>query len=441
MLTTWSTSTPRSAAPARSHDNNGNLTDDGTYKFGYDFENRLVELRNSTTNALIASYRYDALGRRVEKAVVGGATTRYVLDGVQVVEEFDGSNVWQARYVYEDGIDQPRCMDRADIADVNGNSNTTEVLRFHYHQQALGSVTELTQPSGAVVEWVTYDVYGLPTIRNQVGTMVSQSAVGSPWLYTGREYDSESGLYFYRARTYDPGTGRFLQRDPLGFADGLGLHEYAGSRPLVLVDPSGTEDEDESERREDEKDQAKENIEKALAVILKHGPDWAKELLKNLRRRMNIYGLHGMTGAHGLCRRVPHPEGGYGYLIPIAIGGPAGKALLEKGWLGLIRTLLHELRHVYLYEKNRQPTEGSNEDKHPMVPEHGMPESPPQDDPETEEDEGKSKVDVWRDTDKKEADETVRRAEEAAAKEGGSPTPWETGKAGEGAAGVGAPSR
>ena len=256
----------------------------------------------------------------------------------------------------------------------------------------------------------------------------------------GREYDSESGLYFYRARTYDPGTGRFLQRDPLGFADGLGLHEYAGSRPLVLVDPSGTEDEDESERREDEKDQAKENIEKALAVILKHGPDWAKELLKNLRRRMNIYGLHGMTGAHGLCRRVPHPEGGYGYLIPIAIGGPAGKALLEKGWLGLIRTLLHELRHVYLYEKNRQPTEGSNEDKHPMVPEHGMPESPPQDDPETEEDEGKSKVDVWRDTDKKEADETVRRAEEAAAKEGGSPTPWETGKAGEGAAGVGAPS-
>jgi RHS repeat-associated protein len=224
---------------ARSHDNNGNLSDDGTYKFGYDFENRLVELRNSTTSALIASYRYDALGRRVEKSVVGGATTRYVLDGVQVVEEFDGSNVWQARYVYEDGIDQPRCMDRADIADVNGNSNTTEVLRFHYHQQALGSVTELTQPSGAVVEWVTYDVYGLPTIRNQVGTTVTQSAVGNPWLYTGREYDPESGLYFYRARTYDPGTGRFLQRDPLGYVDGLSAHEYVSSTPARLTDPHG----------------------------------------------------------------------------------------------------------------------------------------------------------------------------------------------------------
>ena len=98
----------------------------------------------------VATYRCDALGRRVEKAVNGGATTRYLLDGVQVVEEYDGSDAWQARYVYEDGIDQPRCMDRADQADVDGDQNTTEVLRFHYHQQALGCVTEMSEPGGAV---------------------------------------------------------------------------------------------------------------------------------------------------------------------------------------------------------------------------------------------------------------------------------------------------
>ena len=114
-------------------------------------------------------------------------------------------------------------MDRADISDVNGNSNTTEILRFHYHQQALGCVTEMTQPTGAVVEWVTYDVYGQPTIRDMNGTVVSQSAVGNPYLYTGREYDPESGLFFYRARYYDPVAGRFLQRDPLGVA----VHGYA----------------------------------------------------------------------------------------------------------------------------------------------------------------------------------------------------------------------
>ncbi len=181
----------------------------------------------------------DAPGRRVEKAVSGGATTRYVLDAQQVVEEYDGQDVWQARYVYEDGIDRPRVMDRADQADVNGNQNTTEVLRFTYHQQALGSVTELSEPGGSVVEWVTYDVYGKPRVLDQQGTAVAQSPVGNPYLFTGREYDAEDGLYFYRARTYDPSAGRFVQRDPSGYSEGFNLIEYVTSTPTVKADPSG----------------------------------------------------------------------------------------------------------------------------------------------------------------------------------------------------------
>ena len=74
-------------------------------------------------------------------------------------------------------------MDRADQADVDQDQNTAEVLRFTYHQQALGWVTEITAPAGGVVEWVTYDVYGQPTIRNQQGTVVSQSPVGNPYLF------------------------------------------------------------------------------------------------------------------------------------------------------------------------------------------------------------------------------------------------------------------
>ncbi len=223
----------------RTHDNNGNLKDDGTYLFAYDFENRLVEVKLKATQAVIATYRYDALGRRVEKAVSGGATTRYVLDGPQVVEEYDAQDVWQGRYVYEDGIDRPRVMDRADQADVNGNQNTTEVLRFTYHQQALGSVTEISEPGGSVVEWVSYDVYGKPTILDQQGNVVSQSPVGNPYLFTGREYDAEDGLYFYRARAYDPGTGRFLQRDPLGLLFGPCAYEYSYGSPAKFKDPSG----------------------------------------------------------------------------------------------------------------------------------------------------------------------------------------------------------
>ena len=87
-------------------------------------------------------------------------------------------------------------MDRADVADVNGNANTTEVLRFHYHSQALGSVTEISQPTGAVVEWVTYDVYGAATIRDRLGATVASSAVGNPWLFTGRRVRCWVGARF-----------------------------------------------------------------------------------------------------------------------------------------------------------------------------------------------------------------------------------------------------
>ena len=222
----------------RTHDSNGNLTDDGTQLYVYDYKNRLVEVKLKSSGATIATYRYDALGRRVEKDV-GGTVTRYVLDGVTVVEEYDGADAWQASYVHGDRIDHPCAMDRADVADVDGDGNTTEVMRFHYAQNALGSVSEMTDPAGAVVEWVTYDIYGASTVRDQNGAIVASSAVGSPFLFTGREWDVESGKYFYRARTYDPVGGRFVQRDPKGPVDGLALYEYVRSAPVARVDPLG----------------------------------------------------------------------------------------------------------------------------------------------------------------------------------------------------------
>ena len=222
----------------RTHDSNGNLTDDGTHQCLYDFKNRLVEVKLKSSGATVSTYRYDAQGRRVEKGV-GGTVTRYILEGVTVVEEFDGTDTWQASYIHGDRIDHPCAMDRADIADVDGDANTTEVLRFHYAQNALGSVSEMTAPSGAVVEWVTYDAYGLPTVRDQNGNVVASSAVGNPFLYTGREWDVEFEKYFYRARTYDPEKGRFLQRDPLGYVDGLSLYCYARCSPFIWSDPFG----------------------------------------------------------------------------------------------------------------------------------------------------------------------------------------------------------
>jgi RHS repeat-associated protein len=237
------------ASVSRTHDHNGNLTDDGNQEYVYDYANHLIEVKDSSSST-VATYMYDALGRRVEKDVAGGAVTRYILWGVSIIEEVNGSGTWQASYVQTDRIDFPCAMDRADVADVDGDTNTSEILRFHFHQQALGSVTEVSEPGGAIVEWVTYDVYGAATVRDQGGTVVGSSAVGNPFLFTGREFDVESGLYHYRARAYDPEAGRFLQRDPLGPQDGANLHEFVGSHPTQSRDPHGESEEPVDDPRE-----------------------------------------------------------------------------------------------------------------------------------------------------------------------------------------------
>ena len=92
-----------------------------------------------------------------------------------------------------------------------------------------------------VIERYTYDVYGTPRITDAAGTVLTQSAVGNRALFTGREYDQETGLYSYRARYYDSRIGRFLQRDPVGYSAGLNLYSYVGNNPLTFVDPLGLE--------------------------------------------------------------------------------------------------------------------------------------------------------------------------------------------------------
>ena len=84
-----------------------------------------------------------------------------------------------------------------------------------------------------MVERYRYDPYGETTILAADGTTVlTASTVGNPFRFTGRRFDVETDLYYYRARYYDPDRGRFLQRDPKGYVGGMGLYEYAGSNPI-----------------------------------------------------------------------------------------------------------------------------------------------------------------------------------------------------------------
>ena len=204
------------------YDATGNLTSDGTFTYAYDYENRLISANKTGT---AASYKYDPFGRRTEKTI-GSATTKFLYDGDQLICEYDNSGNLTAKYIFGLGIDEP-------ISITKGGQS------YYYHYDGLGSVTSLTNSTGSTVESYSYDAFGKPLIKIASGTPLTASSIGNRYLFTGREYDAETNLYFYRARYYSPELGRFLQRDPVGYIAGLNLYSYCSNNPINWIDPFG----------------------------------------------------------------------------------------------------------------------------------------------------------------------------------------------------------
>jgi RHS repeat-associated protein len=218
------------------YDLNGNLQNDAAYIYAYDEENRLTRVTRIADSALVGQYQYDALGRRVQKiANPAGtsATTVYFYDDSGIIEEQNSLGITQATYVYGNYVDEVLTMDRG------GQT-------YYYHQNALWSVEAITDNTATSVERYSYDAYGFVTTTNGTGMPIPpnawgapHSAIGNPWTFTGRQLDEEGGLYFYRARYYDPVKGRFIQRDPLLYIDRVNLYEYAHSNPIDNIDWTG----------------------------------------------------------------------------------------------------------------------------------------------------------------------------------------------------------
>ncbi len=105
---------------------------------------------------------------------------------------------------------------------------------YFYHFDALGSVVALSDSSGSIVAEYEYEVFGSATITG--------NGHGNPFMFTGRRFDDETGLYYYRARMYHPELGRFMQPDPIGYLGGINLYTYVGNNPLNWIDPLGLKD-------------------------------------------------------------------------------------------------------------------------------------------------------------------------------------------------------
>jgi RHS repeat-associated protein len=224
---------PNDFLNSENYDANGNVIIAAGAAFNYDFQDRLVNVTDLASNAQI-QLAYDALGNRVSKTV-GGITTQYLVDDQnptglpQVVEEVV-NGVVQKSYTYG-----------YILLAQNQWINGTLTPRFYGYDGGL-NVRFLTDAGGAITDTYDYDAYG--NLINKSGSTANN------YLYRGEQFDSDLGLYYLRARYYNPATGRLLGRDPapgdVTAPETFHKFSYAGNNPVNLADPTGQEEEEEA---------------------------------------------------------------------------------------------------------------------------------------------------------------------------------------------------
>ena len=103
----------------------------------------------------------------------------------------------------------------------------------------IGSIVSITDSAGDVVESYKYSSFGEVTIFDNENNEVDGSTIDNPYTYTAREFDSETDLYYYRARYFDASLGIFISKDPIGFIDGPNRYSYVNNNPRNYIDPYG----------------------------------------------------------------------------------------------------------------------------------------------------------------------------------------------------------
>jgi RHS repeat-associated protein len=214
---TWEPVSPSSLGNENSRAFSGQIVT-GKWIYNWDAENRLMYAANTDEQAPVSTaYEYDALGRRKLKTV-GSVTTKYIYDGDAIFRTKVGAIV-TATYTHGPSVDEPLLMENA------------VGVKTYLHADALGSIVATFSGTGSLKTLRSYDSFG--------NFDESGSQANFPYAFTGREWDRETGLYYYRARYYDPKIARFIGEDPIRWFGGWNLYTYVANNPQTFVDPSG----------------------------------------------------------------------------------------------------------------------------------------------------------------------------------------------------------
>jgi RHS repeat-associated protein len=233
---TTGTDNEQTASPGYTYtyDNAGNMISDTntsthvTTTFTYDYRNRLTEV--TTGGTVVATYTYNALNQRIG-VKDSGTQTWTVYNGASAdanpYADFKGSGSLTERYLFG-----PSVVNGAVVNGILARTSSGGTIAW-YLTDKLGSVDNIVDTSGNVLDTIVYDSFG---------NIVSESdaANGDRFKFAGMQYDATIGQYFDQARWYGSASGRFFSLDPKGFAAGdSDLYRYVGNAPTNMTDPSG----------------------------------------------------------------------------------------------------------------------------------------------------------------------------------------------------------
>ena len=225
--------------------------------FSWDAENRLKTVL--TSNGRSVRYLYDADGTRTTKYAGDGAYTEG-LSGETLyynqwwTETEDSGSFRRAKHIY---VGQERIVTRLSNPAIGG-SPYEDVNTYYYHPDHLGSAHSITDSEGNPYERIEYTPYGEMWIEIQEDD-ATESYNYIPFRFTGKEWDAETGLYYYGARYLDPKTSRWVSGDPAGYelmnpmdtkgkprqgysiVEATNWYSYVSNNPVKYVDPTGME--------------------------------------------------------------------------------------------------------------------------------------------------------------------------------------------------------